>query len=100
MLLMYAMHLMTIGSELRRISRQLVSKKKRRYVDTHRGFDLDLSYISRRIIAMGFPSQSALETQFRNPMSEVQRLLDTQHKGHYKVYNLCIERTYNQKCFE
>lgn len=100
MLLMYAMHLMTIGSELRRISRQLVSKKKRRYVDTHRGFDLDLSYISRRIIAMGFPSQSTLETQFRNPMSEVQRLLDTQHKGHYKVYNLCIERTYHQKCFE
>ena len=74
----------------------LVSKKKNRFC--YDGFDLDLTYITSRIIAMGFPS-TKIEGLYRNPMEEVQRFLNTRHPSHYKVYNLCIEKTYPQDTF-
>lgn len=76
--------------------RGLVSKKKKRF--TEDGFDLDLTYITPRIIAMGFPSTGA-EARYRNPMPEVQKLLNSRHPGHYRVYNLCSERTYPADSF-
>jgi len=47
---------------------------------------------------MGFPSDGT-ESIYRNPMSEVQKLLEIKHKDHYKVYNLCSERSYDPKKF-
>lgn len=73
-----------------------VSKKKRRFY--MEGFDLDLTYITDRIIAMGFPSTGA-ESLIRNSMNDVINFFNTRHKDHYKVYNLCSERTYNRKIF-
>ena len=74
----------------------LVSKKKNRFC--YDGFDLDLTYITTRIIAMGLPSTS-IEGLYRNSMDNVKKFLNTRHPSHYKVYNLCIEKTYPQDIF-
>jgi hypothetical protein len=76
------------------VLRGLVSKKKLRYQQD--GFDLDLSYITPRIIAMGFPSEGA-EAVYRNPMEQVQKFFHQKHPNRFRVYNLCSERKYDHK---
>lgn len=72
--------------------RSLVSQEKIRFqLD---GFDLDLTYITPNIIAMGFPS-SGKEALYRNPVEEVERFFNTRHPNRYRIYNLCSERDYD-----
>ncbi|XP_076446857.1 phosphatidylinositol 3,4,5-trisphosphate 3-phosphatase TPTE2-like [Babylonia areolata] len=77
-------------------TRQLVSQNKRRYQKD--GFDLDLCYITERMIAMSFPSKGLMAV-YRNPVDEVARFFNTKHAGHYRIYNLCSERKYNETLF-
>jgi phosphatidylinositol-3,4,5-trisphosphate 3-phosphatase/dual-specificity protein phosphatase PTEN len=51
--------------------RTLVSGKKKRFVD--RKFNLDLSYITPRIIAMAYPG-SGIETVYRNDIDSVHNI--------------------------
>eukprot|EP01111_Echinosteliopsis_oligospora_P007505 TRINITY_DN2268_c0_g1_i1.p1 TRINITY_DN2268_c0_g1~~TRINITY_DN2268_c0_g1_i1.p1 ORF type:complete len:1347 (-),score=287.19 TRINITY_DN2268_c0_g1_i1:129-4169(-) len=74
------------------IVRHLVSKKKRRFEWGE--FDLDLTYITDRIVAMGFPSEH-IEGLYRNKMRDVQKFFESLHAGHYRIYNLCSERKYD-----
>ena len=74
----------------------LVSQDKTRFC--YDGFDLDLTYITPKIIAMGFPSTS-IEGIYRNSMEEVKRFFSKRHPNHYKVYNLCDDKKYGKNCF-
>lgn len=82
--------------ELEKVTRRMVSENKRRYQKD--GFDLDLTYVTDRVIAMSFPS-SGKQALYRNPIREVARFLDTKHQDHYKVFNLCSEKGYDSKFF-
>ncbi|CAG5106662.1 Oidioi.mRNA.OKI2018_I69.chr1.g2943.t1.cds [Oikopleura dioica] len=78
-------------------ARQQVGQNKRRYQKD--GFDLDLTYITEKCIAMSFPSEGR-QAMFRNPMPEVSRFLKTKHAGKFYVYNLCAERGYEGHWFD
>ncbi|CAH8385260.1 unnamed protein product [Eruca vesicaria subsp. sativa] len=86
-------------------ARHIVSQNKRRYQEGE--FDLDMTYITENVIAMGFPAgdiSSGLfgffEGLYRNHMEEVIKFFETHHKDKYKVYNLCSERLYDASRFE
>lgn len=87
----------TKGGGFKRFARGLVSKKKMRF--QQEGFDLDLSYVTPKLIAMGFPSEGT-EGIFRNPMEEVQKFFKLKHQNHFKIYNPCSERKYDHDKFE
>ena len=76
-----------------RFARSLVSGSKHRFKDD-KGFDLDLTYILPRVIALGLPASGMLEPLYRNPLSDVRRFFDTYHPKRYTLVNLCDERDY------
>ena len=80
------------------ILKRLVSKQKRRLQDEE--FDLDMAYITQRVIAMGFPSVGC-ETVYRNALPDVLDFFHRRHNDQVKIYNLCLEkdRIYNKNIF-
>ena len=78
--------------------KRLVSKQKRRLQDEN--FDLDMSYITQRVIAMGFPSVGC-ETIYRNALPDVLQFFHEKHNDQVKIYNLCLEkdRIYSKDIF-
>ena len=81
------------GGKIAAKMRGMVSMNKVRFQEE--GFDLDLTYITPRVIAMGFPSFGA-EAYYRNPVDKVELFFNTRHKGKYRIYNLCSERKYDK----
>lgn len=62
------------------------------------GFDLDLTYVTSRVIAMSFPAKG-LEAMYRNPYTDVVKFLSMKHGDNYRVYNLCGEKSHSVNGF-
>jgi hypothetical protein len=77
--------------------RGLVSKKKKRFQEE--GYNLDLTYVTDRLIAMGLPSEGK-EALYRNPMSQVIDFFEEKHPDSYMIYNLCEEKSYDHSKFK
>jgi cyclin G-associated kinase len=60
--------------------------------------DLDISYITSRLIVMSYPAEG-VESAFKNSIDEVRNFLESKHRGSYAVYNLS-QRTYRVTKFE
>ncbi|XP_062518376.1 tensin-1-like isoform X2 [Corticium candelabrum] len=71
--------------------RHKVAKGRGRYIDS--SFDLDLTYITERIIAMSFPA-TGLESTYRNNLEDVARMLQQKHQDKFMVFNLS-DRSYD-----
>jgi tensin len=56
-------------------------------------YDLDLTYITPRIIAMSFPA-SGLEATYRNSLQDVSAVLRQRHGENFMVFNVS-ERSYD-----
>eukprot|EP00056_Hartaetosiga_gracilis_P010146 m.148788 g.148788 ORF g.148788 m.148788 type:complete len:1155 (-) comp13264_c2_seq1:283-3747(-) len=65
--------------------RKVVTGNKIRYVTEY--VDLDMTYITPRIIAMSFPASGLMAT-YRNSLNDVASLLNSKYGSHYLVFNV------------
>lgn len=81
--------------------RRLVSGPKARFKDEKLGVDLDLAYLTDRIIMMGYPA-SGVESLYRNDGDDVRKFLDHRHGKNYWVFNFCPlnENSYPASLFD
>ncbi len=77
--------------------RKFVSGNRSRVEDTE--FNLDMSYITDRVIAMSYPA-AGLEGVFRNPRHQVRSYLEKHHFEKFLLFNLCGESRYQYATLE
>ncbi|ORY21744.1 hypothetical protein BCR39DRAFT_50898 [Naematelia encephala] len=66
--------------------RQIVSGNKARFVD--HGVDLDLVYVTDRIIIMGYPA-TGFAALYRNRRRDVLKFINSRHGDKWWIWNLC-----------
>ena len=75
--------------------RKKLMLKTNRYKDKE--YDLDLTYITPRIIAMSYPAKG-FEQIYKNPRSKVSKFFLEKHSNSYQIINLS-NRNYSKKQF-
>ena len=68
--------------------RALIGKNKKRFID--RKYNLDLSYITPRILVMSYPT-SFPQSLFHNSINEISNFLNERHGNNYLLINLVNE---------
>jgi phosphatidylinositol-3,4,5-trisphosphate 3-phosphatase/dual-specificity protein phosphatase PTEN len=76
--------------------RKIVSGKRKRYNDDQ--YNLDITYITDRVLAMSFPAQG-FEQLYRNSICNVANFLKYKHKKNFRVFNMS-GRTYDTSKFD
>jgi hypothetical protein len=93
------LRLVTRIMHIRQVARHKVSGNKYRYIDLELNLDLDLSYITEDLVAMGVPAAGLLRGTYRNPLGQVARFFSTKHENHFRIYNACPELPYPDEPF-
>ena len=65
--------------------RKLVSRKRKRFIDEN--FNLDLTYITPRVIAMSYPAKG-VESMYRNNIDDVAKFMKRRHGENYYIINV------------
>jgi len=55
-------------------------------------FDLDLTYITNYVVALGYPADG-IQSSIRNKREDVIKFFKSRHGVNVKIYNLCIEKS-------
>lgn len=76
--------------------RELVSQDKIRYIDND--FNLDLTYITPRLIAMAYPAEG-IEAMIRNKITDVSKFFKKHHDKNYLIIN-ASHRKYDYNYFD
>ncbi|KAJ7695502.1 hypothetical protein B0H17DRAFT_1131536 [Mycena rosella] len=81
--------------------RRLVSGNKARFKDDALNLELDLVYVTDRVIIMGFPAEG-LESFYRNNRADAKRFLEHRHGKNFWVFNFCPirENSYSASFFD
>jgi len=84
--------LTTVANRLPTAVRYKVRMNKMSFRD--KDFNLDLCYITSRVISMSVPS-TGREAVYRNPIESVVKFFEQRHRDRYMLYDLCLERSYD-----
>ncbi|KAF8189895.1 hypothetical protein K438DRAFT_1592985 [Mycena galopus ATCC 62051] len=81
--------------------RRLVSGKKARFTDSKLDLELDLVYLTDRVLIMGYPAEG-FESFYRNNRGDAKRFLEDRHGKNFWVFNFCPirENSYSASFFD
>ena len=79
---------------MKNLIKKVVSGNKIRYNDD--GFDLDMTYITPRLVAMSYPASSNIQKIYRNSCHQVSQMLKKNHGSKFLVINLSEQQYSDQ----
>ncbi|KAJ7145364.1 phosphatases II [Mycena crocata] len=81
--------------------RRLVSGNKARFKDGKLNLELDLVYVTDRVIIMGYPAEG-FESFYRNNREDAKKFLEHRHGKNFWVFNFCPirENSYSASFFD
>jgi len=78
--------------------RHITGRDKARFIDPALDIDLDLVYVTPRLIGMSVPA-SNFTALYRNPLHQVVHFFETFHHRRYLIVNACPEVPYPEDAF-